>query len=282
MCEWTGCGERFENGVQGLVEHLERDHIGGHKSGYSCEWAGCARKGQVQASRFALVSHCRSHTGEKPFVCSFADCDKSFTRSDTLAKHRRQQHTAAPPPTPARGSGRKRKRSPTPPQSSVIPPSAPPPSAPPPSVPPPSVPPPSAPPPPPPPPPPQPSPPPDHAPSHYNFSNRAYAQRDSGFNTFRVNPAPLISREQEEDSEEEEDTYKPERAGGRSRAMVKYLIMKAKYRFVIGERDLLNNELVTLKKTEKEEFKEKEANVDRVLRGLGYVICAPQLHSTQP
>lgn len=31
-----------------------------------------------------------------------------------------------------------------------------------------------------------------HAPSHYNFANRAYAQqRDSGFNTFRVNPGPI-------------------------------------------------------------------------------------------
>src|SRR5262245_50430411 len=39
----------------------------------------------------------------------FLECDKSFTRSDALAKHMRLQHHVSPP-LPGRGGNRKRKR----------------------------------------------------------------------------------------------------------------------------------------------------------------------------
>ncbi|KAF8655492.1 hypothetical protein AX16_003022 [Volvariella volvacea WC 439] len=42
-----------------------------------------------------------------PHVCT--ECDKSFTRSDALAKHMRLQHNISPP-APGRGGSRKRKR----------------------------------------------------------------------------------------------------------------------------------------------------------------------------
>lgn len=43
------------------------------------------------------------------FNAWFVECDKSFTRSDALAKHMRMQHNIIPP-APGRGGNRKRKR----------------------------------------------------------------------------------------------------------------------------------------------------------------------------
>ena len=62
------------------------EHIGVHKSNYTCEWATCSRRGIQQASRFALISHIRAHTGEKPFLCN-GGCGKTFTRKDALKRH---------------------------------------------------------------------------------------------------------------------------------------------------------------------------------------------------
>lgn len=101
-----------------LIDHIHNEHIGVHKSSYTCEWATCQRRGLPQTSRFALISHIRSHTGEKPFTCSKPECDKSFTRSDALAKHMRLQHNIEPP-APGRGGNRKRKRGAEEPPSST-------------------------------------------------------------------------------------------------------------------------------------------------------------------
>jgi len=53
-----------------------------------------------------------------PFKLCSLECDKSFTRSDALAKHMRLQHNIEPP-APGRGGNRKRKRGAEEPSSST-------------------------------------------------------------------------------------------------------------------------------------------------------------------
>ena len=62
----------------------------------------------LPTSRYAHICHTsRPETANPPLVR--AECDKSFTRSDALAKHMRIQHNISPP-LPGRGGNRKRKR----------------------------------------------------------------------------------------------------------------------------------------------------------------------------
>ncbi|KAI9140476.1 hypothetical protein BKA69DRAFT_1080258 [Paraphysoderma sedebokerense] len=91
LCKWANCNITF-SALHELVNHLADVHIGNRKGHYACEWEGCSRYGVNQSSRFALIAHMRSHTGEKPYDCPIPECDKSFSRSDALAKHVKVQH----------------------------------------------------------------------------------------------------------------------------------------------------------------------------------------------
>lgn len=91
-CLWDGCTDQEQGNMDNLVAHINDVHIVPRQKKYYCEWEGCPRKGQPHTSAYALKAHMRSHTKEKPFMCSLPECDRSFTRSDALAKHMRTVH----------------------------------------------------------------------------------------------------------------------------------------------------------------------------------------------
>ncbi|OAQ72384.1 C2H2 finger domain-containing protein (Gli3) [Pochonia chlamydosporia 170] len=92
VCDWDGCPAGDQGDMDKLVEHIHNSHIENRQKKYTCEWKTCSRKGLPHASGYALKAHMRSHTREKPFYCYLPECDRSFTRSDALAKHMRTVH----------------------------------------------------------------------------------------------------------------------------------------------------------------------------------------------
>ena len=60
---------------------------------YKCDFEDCDKAFSQSAH---LTKHKRTHTGEKPYKCDFANCDKAFSDSSALISHKRI-HTGEKP-----------------------------------------------------------------------------------------------------------------------------------------------------------------------------------------
>ena len=87
-CLWLNCRARFES-AESLAAHLSCTHLpkSSDKDACVCRWENCARGSKSFSTRVKLVSHMRSHTGERPYACPSASCSKRFSRLDILNKH---------------------------------------------------------------------------------------------------------------------------------------------------------------------------------------------------
>lgn len=68
-CLWVHCSAQAPT-LDQLMTHICDSHIGSGKATYFCEWQDCARNKKPFMKRHKMHNHMRTHTGERPFVCT--------------------------------------------------------------------------------------------------------------------------------------------------------------------------------------------------------------------
>ncbi|CAK1548366.1 unnamed protein product [Leptosia nina] len=104
ICEWRGCGARFDT-VTRLSAHVARNHAHAHADGFFyCCWKGCTRSERGFNARYKMIVHMRIHTNERPHTCN--QCQKSFSRAENLKIHLRSHSGEKPYVCPYEGCGK--------------------------------------------------------------------------------------------------------------------------------------------------------------------------------
>ncbi|CEG72872.1 hypothetical protein RMATCC62417_08355 [Rhizopus microsporus] len=85
-CQWASCDAQAPT-LDKLMTHICNSHIGSGKATYYCEWKDCPRNKKPFMKRHKMHNHMRTHTGERPFVCTVIGCNKTFSRPDSLSTH---------------------------------------------------------------------------------------------------------------------------------------------------------------------------------------------------
>ncbi|XP_024598567.1 Krueppel-like factor 13 isoform X1 [Neophocaena asiaeorientalis asiaeorientalis] len=94
-------GTTWETRVTRVLAPVPRPRwTGGGERPFACSWQDCNKK---FARSDELARHYRTHTGEKKFSCPI--CDKRFMRSDHLTKHARRHANFHPGMLQRRGGG---------------------------------------------------------------------------------------------------------------------------------------------------------------------------------
>ncbi|VDD92574.1 unnamed protein product [Enterobius vermicularis] len=92
-CEWGTCGIVYTNKTV-FIKHVAEIHTK-FTNDFCCKWRSCCRTDPF-LSKHDLLLHVRMHTGERPNICHFPGCTKSYTRLENLKTHLRT-HTGERP-----------------------------------------------------------------------------------------------------------------------------------------------------------------------------------------